>query len=131
MIGIGRRRRRKAGRSDAAVFEYKDSARRSMRRRSVGHDHAGLVRGECFEVRPHPSLGFGVEGAGTFVEQQKRRLGEQGAGQGPDEIGEGEESVEFEPDLRPGEEPVRVGAPSSVKCKTRQCRGPGIAAPAG
>ena len=68
-----------AGFDDPAFVQHDDAVGPLYRRQAVGDDDGGATDHRGFERALHQALGFGVERAGGFVQQQQRRILEQGA----------------------------------------------------
>jgi len=72
---------RLAALDNATVFHDDDPIGAADRRKTVADDQHGSVSGEPFQGVLDHVLGFAVDRAGRFIEQQDRRVAEQGAGQ--------------------------------------------------
>ncbi|MNX93450.1 hypothetical protein D3C86_1256330 [compost metagenome] len=64
------------------MFHHEDSIRLQDGREPVGDDDGGALMQQAFERLLHQRFAFGVERRGCLVEQQDRRIAQDGAGNG-------------------------------------------------
>src|SRR6202521_1722191 len=69
-----------AGLDDAAVLDHADLLRRDHRLQAVGDDERGAGGAQVVERPLHLAFRFGIKRRGGLVEEQDRRVLEEGAG---------------------------------------------------
>ena len=69
-----------AGSNDAALFHDDDPVGPEHGRQAMGDDNRGTARRQRGECALHSMLRFGIERARCLVEQQDRRVAQDGAG---------------------------------------------------
>ena len=69
----------RAGFDDAAFVHHDDAVGMAHGREAVGNDEHGPSLGDVGHVALHDGLGFVVERAGGFVQDEDARIGEEGA----------------------------------------------------